>query len=362
MLNNILQDKVEGGGIKNRNKKRRIKNKGSVLLGKEENKELFKLLDFDQYVICSGIASVMKTNKYLPSDWEEIGHGVIVYIKDYDKKLYSLRLYCLPSKKCLWEHILYPNFMPVFGFQRIDTLEYVNDGEIYCIHFSHPPEAELFYTLFKKKFEKDMECEFVEGNSSHFSSGKLRNEEILNKNNSNNNIKTNINQSVKDLLKTAGYDYKKMEEEDLKFAKTFLEEYEGKEKSNVNLEIVSTIGIKEEPNIRKKGPPTPLPLPLSIIKKETNNDNKKTNNDNKITKKISKDEGKYDDLMSQIKQGKSLNHVDQKIKSYSMDNQKTEVEFGNNLAVALRNIMQERRQRLSEDEFSSSSSSNGEWD
>ncbi|CEF66016.1 WASp [Strongyloides ratti] len=425
--------------IKSNNVKRRIENIGSRLLTKKENEELLNLLDTDQYAICSGVAHVLKTNKHFSPGWEMIGRGVIVYIKDYHKKLYILKLYCLPTKRCIWEHILYTDFMPVFGFERIDTLEYTCDGEIFCIHFSHHAEAQLFYTLFKKKFEKDGNCELIKDNLSQLLSGQLnkpiinslsqcnlekvysnkdiskiiinekkskkkfkksdissptnfshlvhigwsKNEEISNNINNNNYIEKDISQSVKDLLKAAGYDYKRMKEKDLQFAKIFVEDYEKKEKlnkvglindedaistrplisndkfENINFEMVSPISIKHQQNIVEKLPPTPPPLPLSMIKNEVNSN---TKNINKLNKSL-KNENNCNDLMSQIKQGKTLNHVDREVKSRYLKNENHVVEFNNSLTAALRNIMNERRQKLSEEDNSSStSSSTGDWD
>uniref|UniRef100_A0A0N5CC99 WH1 domain-containing protein n=1 Tax=Strongyloides papillosus TaxID=174720 RepID=A0A0N5CC99_STREA len=382
-----MKPKDEKGDFTKMNSgKKRIMNNGSMLLTLQENEELFNLLDIDEYSICCGICRIFKTNKHFSPGWEMIGDGVVVYTKDYSKKLYSLKLFCLTTKKCVWEYILHTNFMPVFGFERIDTLEFESKGSIYCINFSNHSEAQLFYTLFKKKFERDDKRQLINGkkitendipSSSEFSYLNMdctKSDKVSNIN-SNNKIIRDTDQSVKELLEAAGFDYLKIKEKDLKFARTFVEEYEKRKNeskaklvlnnglisplSNIKLEddnfkMIPTSFNEEEVTTSNKTLPIPPPLPPSTdgkrnnISKNSDNFRLSSNNDDKCI-----------DLMEQIKHGKKLKHVDDTVKLQQSSKEENSTDLNTSLTEALRKVMNERRRKISESD--SSSSSTEDW-
>uniref|UniRef100_A0A0N4ZEM8 WH1 domain-containing protein n=1 Tax=Parastrongyloides trichosuri TaxID=131310 RepID=A0A0N4ZEM8_PARTI len=442
-----LRSSVKTTPITKNDAKARIQNKGSMLLTIEENEELFRLLESEQYAICSGIVRVLKANKLFSPGWEQVGRGVLVYIKDYGRKLYCLRLYCLPTKRFIWEQILYTNFMPVFGFERNDTLEFEGDDTIYCLNFAHQAEAQLFYEFFRKKFDKDNNCEVIKDNISTIicgqisntmsngtsttsmdkenckkelvkkgsikidnkkKKGKINKDEISTPSNfshlvhigwskSNgisdfcNDNGSKIDDSVKILLKAAGFDYKRMKEKDLEFAKSFVEEYERKERlsrmslmgntgiplatstpsvkfENISLEMSKTsLQQVKDCSDDKKNIPMPPPLPLvgekPLIPKRRVIDR----SFDKLNTSMKNDMIKNEDLLAQIKQGKQLNHVDResRIKKCADDEDnrgEQVVNFNDSLAIALRKTMNERRKNIDFSDTESSSTTNSdEW-
>uniref|UniRef100_A0A0K0G1N6 WASp (inferred by orthology to a D. melanogaster protein) n=1 Tax=Strongyloides venezuelensis TaxID=75913 RepID=A0A0K0G1N6_STRVS len=382
----MRQKEGEGDFTKINNEKRRIVNNGSIFLTPKENGELFNLLDIDEYAICCGVCGIFKTNKHFSPGWEMIGRGIVVYIKDYSKKLYSLKLFCLTTKRCVWEYILHTNFMPVFGFERKDTLEFESKGLIYCIYFSNRGEAQLFYKLFKKKFERDDNQQLIHDKKvtendisfsskfSHLLNMDCTGDDKMSNINSNNKIVRDTDRSVKELLEAAGFDYIKMKEKDIKFARSFVKEYEkrrNESKSNLMpnnspISLLSNTNSKNdnfkmipaslngEITISNKTLPIPPPLPSSM------NGKRNISSRNSDNFKLSFNNGSNcSDLMEQIRHGKILKHVNDTVKLQQSAKKENSTDLNTSLTEALRKVMNERRKNIYESD--SSSSSNEDW-
>uniref|UniRef100_A0A0N5A390 FERM domain-containing protein n=1 Tax=Parastrongyloides trichosuri TaxID=131310 RepID=A0A0N5A390_PARTI len=87
-------------------KSRRLPNNGSNLLTDDENQRLFRLCGPNSSVLAAGVCQLLRSsNKPIPA-WEIVAPGIIVFYKDYERRLYCLRLYCLAREELVWEQIM----------------------------------------------------------------------------------------------------------------------------------------------------------------------------------------------------------------------------------------------------------------
>uniref|UniRef100_A0AC35TST2 WH1 domain-containing protein n=1 Tax=Rhabditophanes sp. KR3021 TaxID=114890 RepID=A0AC35TST2_9BILA len=86
--------------------KKRIKNKGSTALSRFDNQKLFSLYEYDSFSIVAAICQMLYLKTGTTRQWRCAASGVLCFTKDYKKKAYLLRMYCLEKRKCIWEEPL----------------------------------------------------------------------------------------------------------------------------------------------------------------------------------------------------------------------------------------------------------------
>lgn len=76
-------------------------------LSAEENEMIFKLITEMSFSMCTVIAEVYQTSQPAHSIWSKKWIGALCFEKDYIKKSYFFRLYCLMRQQLVWEQEIY---------------------------------------------------------------------------------------------------------------------------------------------------------------------------------------------------------------------------------------------------------------
>ncbi|CEF60844.1 WASp [Strongyloides ratti] len=165
--NNYYQKSVSSNYIQNNDgiskacgtlqKPRRPPNNGSIILKDDENQTLFRLCGPNIVVLAAGVCQLLRSTGKPNVTWEIVSPGVVVLCKDYERRLYCLRLYCLVREELLWEQIMYINFMPEYLKNKRNMLVFEGEKCIYCLNFTTDEEAGIFYNHFYKRLLKEKE-------------------------------------------------------------------------------------------------------------------------------------------------------------------------------------------------------------
>lgn len=76
-------------------------------LSAEDNELIFRLIAQMSYSMCTVIAEVYQTTQPAHSMWNKHSVGALCFEKDYTKKSYFFRLYCLVRHQLVWEQEIY---------------------------------------------------------------------------------------------------------------------------------------------------------------------------------------------------------------------------------------------------------------
>uniref|UniRef100_A0A0K0EWQ6 WASp (inferred by orthology to a D. melanogaster protein) n=1 Tax=Strongyloides venezuelensis TaxID=75913 RepID=A0A0K0EWQ6_STRVS len=138
-------------------KSRRLQNNGSKILKDEENQILFRLCGPNAISLAAGVCQLLRSSPKPNSVWEVVSPGVIVFCKDYERRLYCLRLYCLAREELIWEQIMYVNFMPEYLWNKKNMLVFEGEKCMFCLNFTSDTEAGIFYDHFQRRLMKEKE-------------------------------------------------------------------------------------------------------------------------------------------------------------------------------------------------------------
>ncbi|GMT23394.1 hypothetical protein PFISCL1PPCAC_14691 [Pristionchus fissidentatus] len=122
-------------------RRRRPQNTESALLSEAENQSLFAALGPSAVCLSAGVAELLRASG---GKWTRALRGVIVMVKDYDRRAYFLRMVDIVTTQSLWEFQVYKGFETVFYPPHLLTFEGESDSHIYGLNFSSPKEAETF--------------------------------------------------------------------------------------------------------------------------------------------------------------------------------------------------------------------------
>lgn len=82
-------------------------NRACSHLSSGDNELIFALVDEKSFSLCTVIAEIYQTNGPTHRNWNKISIGALCFEKDYSKKSYYFRLYCLLQQKMVWEQEIY---------------------------------------------------------------------------------------------------------------------------------------------------------------------------------------------------------------------------------------------------------------
>lgn len=131
---------------------RRSENATSELLTAEENERILRGIGSNCYSLAMGVAQILAA-KPDPNRWTIVDMGVLVFVKNYNRRQYSLDLCDLEGKK-IWEQILYEEFFVNQPFSTLLTFE--GDAAVYGMNFSDSEEMKCFKTLLHDKYTTEM--------------------------------------------------------------------------------------------------------------------------------------------------------------------------------------------------------------
>lgn len=84
-------------------KKRRPENSGSKLLTNAENQLMFEILGSNRISLAAAVVQLLRASG---GQWQHLHVGVVSLVKDYERKLYALKLFDIYNGNMLWEQVL----------------------------------------------------------------------------------------------------------------------------------------------------------------------------------------------------------------------------------------------------------------
>lgn len=76
-------------------------------LSNDDNELIFNLVNEKSFSLCTAIAEVHQTTSPAHSMWIKFCVGALCFEKDYARKSYFFRLYCLMRHQLVWEQEIY---------------------------------------------------------------------------------------------------------------------------------------------------------------------------------------------------------------------------------------------------------------
>ncbi|XP_043285903.1 neural Wiskott-Aldrich syndrome protein-like [Venturia canescens] len=113
-------------------------NRGSVLLNRDENDIIFKLIGNRCQCLAAGVIQLYLTQSPSHKEWIKRNAGVITLIRDNPRRSFFLRLYCLQRNAMLWEHEVYNSMEYNAPMPYFHTFE----GEDSMVAFNFADETE----------------------------------------------------------------------------------------------------------------------------------------------------------------------------------------------------------------------------
>lgn len=92
-------------------------------LSADDNELIFKLVNEKSFSLCTVIVELYQTAAPAHSMWKKNNVGALCFEKDYEKKSYYFRLYCLKQQKLVWEQEIYRHMSLVLGQPFLITFE-----------------------------------------------------------------------------------------------------------------------------------------------------------------------------------------------------------------------------------------------
>jgi hypothetical protein len=140
------------GGRGESARKRRPENSGSKQLKREENELMFEILGTDRISLAAGVVQLLRASN---GQWQHVHVGVVSMVKDYQRKIYALKLFDIYNGNMLWEQILYKSFS-VKSYPRCPKLlSFESDDCVYGLNFSDESEALDLKHHLDKRYEAE---------------------------------------------------------------------------------------------------------------------------------------------------------------------------------------------------------------
>lgn len=89
--------------------KKRDENVACKHLSSEDNELIFNQVGGNSFSLCTAIVELYHSNQSTHSAWEKISVGALCFEKDYEKRSYFFRLYCLMRHELVWQQEIYRN-------------------------------------------------------------------------------------------------------------------------------------------------------------------------------------------------------------------------------------------------------------
>ncbi|TKR60705.1 hypothetical protein L596_027910 [Steinernema carpocapsae] len=137
-----------------RRKKPKPANTGSNLLTDDENQRLYVLLGGDSVSLAAGVVQLLATDGD-HSRWQAKNIGVVSLVKDYNRRVYVLKLFEIYKQTSPWEQILYKNFRVKTNSIHQELLTFEGDYCMYGLNFSSRDEAVNFKVHLDKRYEQE---------------------------------------------------------------------------------------------------------------------------------------------------------------------------------------------------------------
>ncbi|XP_012267587.2 neural Wiskott-Aldrich syndrome protein-like [Athalia rosae] len=123
--------------------------RGSMLLSKDENQEVFQLIGNRCQCLAAGVVQLYQTETPLHRDWVKKDTGVITLIKDNPKRSYFFRLYCIQRKAMLWEHEVYNSMDYKAPMSHFHTFE--GEESMIAFNFANETDAIILRSIILEK-------------------------------------------------------------------------------------------------------------------------------------------------------------------------------------------------------------------
>ncbi|XP_046409601.1 neural Wiskott-Aldrich syndrome protein-like [Neodiprion fabricii] len=123
--------------------------RGSILLSKEENQEVFKLIGNRCQCLAAGVIQLYVTESPSHRDWIKRDTGVITLIKDNPRRSYFFRLYCLRRNAMLWEHEVYNSMDYKAPMSHFHTFE--GEDSMTAFNFASETDAIILRSIILEK-------------------------------------------------------------------------------------------------------------------------------------------------------------------------------------------------------------------
>ncbi|XP_077293677.1 actin nucleation-promoting factor WAS-like isoform X2 [Arctopsyche grandis] len=126
--------------------------RSSILLSKEENELIFKLVGSRCQSLATAVVQLFMTEGPAHNQWYKRDTGILCLIKDNQRKSYFFRIFCMQRKAMIWEHevytqIEYKNPRPfLHTFEAEDCMiafNFASDDEAFILKNSLTEKIEL---------------------------------------------------------------------------------------------------------------------------------------------------------------------------------------------------------------------------
>uniref|UniRef100_A0AC34GX30 WH1 domain-containing protein n=1 Tax=Panagrolaimus sp. ES5 TaxID=591445 RepID=A0AC34GX30_9BILA len=135
-----------------RNKKPRPQNCGSATLTLEENKLLFSILGNDCISLAAAVCQLYRADN---GRWNKIVTGVVCLIKDYNRRVYVIRMFDLEGMQIPYEQVLYRFFRVNYDINIPKFMSFEGDVAVYGLNFTADYEAKNFHYHIQKRYEQE---------------------------------------------------------------------------------------------------------------------------------------------------------------------------------------------------------------
>uniref|UniRef100_A0AC34Q5Y9 Uncharacterized protein n=1 Tax=Panagrolaimus sp. JU765 TaxID=591449 RepID=A0AC34Q5Y9_9BILA len=132
--------------------RRRPKNSGSKLITNEENALLFNLIGTNCVSLTAGVCQLFRADNGF---WKKIATGVVSLVKDFNQKVYCLRLFHLDQEQMIFQQILYPLFQVKVLPSYPQFVVFNGEVATYALNFADETEADEVRHHLQKRYEQE---------------------------------------------------------------------------------------------------------------------------------------------------------------------------------------------------------------
>ncbi|XP_069694345.1 actin nucleation-promoting factor WASL isoform X2 [Periplaneta americana] len=128
-----------------------VEQTGSILLSRDENEHVFRLLGNRCQTLATGVIQLFVTDPPDHSAWRRSDAGVLCLVKDNMRRSYFFRLYCLSRSQMVWEHEVYNSM----DYRSPKSWLHTFEGEDYIVafNFANEEDARTVKVILNEKLE-----------------------------------------------------------------------------------------------------------------------------------------------------------------------------------------------------------------